>query len=428
MSGWSFSIGKIFGVEIRIHSLFLFLVVPASLWASVEGRPALRGLLLWALLLVAVVVREVARAVAAAAYSLDVKSIVILPTGGLLTYATPEAEARAGETKIRRGMVLVGPLTNLLFGLIVMGIVLTISPSVDMFSAAWVSPAHLVRAFVWLNLFLAALNLLPAWPLDAGGAPGGLILRMPGMAKSAKERNDAKIGAGDGSGNGAGSGSGSGFGIGSKVGSGSEAGSGSEVGTGAFLRLNAVKSTGFLIAVGLIVGGILLRNWWMLMGGVFVLLGAQIQRQGLAMPRQTDTTKVGEVMLTDYSTLSASATLEDAMMQARHSLQDIFPVVRSGNMVGAVGRQSILDALGSTGNGYVQGIMTRSFQTATIDDSLLETLDKAVAQSGGSLQIVPVVSGEMVVGILTPQHLQRSLGLIPRLSRSAGRTKGDETD
>lgn len=412
MSGWSFSIGKIFGVEIRIHSFFLFLVVPASLWASVEGRPALRGLLLWALLLVAVVVREVARAVAAAAYSLDVKSIVILPTGGLLTYATPEAEARAGETKIRRGMALVGPLTNLLFGLIVMGIVLTISPAVDMFSAAWVSPAHLLRAFVWLNLFLAALNLLPAWPLDAGGATGGLTLRIPGMAKGAKEGNDRKLGAGVGSGIGIGSGS----------------GSGSEAGKGAFLRLNAVKSTGFLIAVGLIVGGILLRNWWMLMGGVFVLLGAQIQRQGLAMPRQTDTTKVGEVMLTDYSTLSASATLEDAMMQARHSLQDIFPVVRSGNMVGAVGRQSILDALGSTGNGYVQGIMTRSFQTATIDDSLLETLDKAVAQSGGSLQIVPVVSGEMVVGILTPQHLQRSLGLIPRLSRRAGRSKGDETD
>lgn len=414
MSGWSFSIGKIFGVEIRIHSFFLFLVVPASLWASVEGRPALRGLLLWALLLVAVVVREVARAVAAAAYSLDVKSIVILPTGGLLTYATPEAEARAGETKIRRGMALVGPLTNLLFGLIVMGIVLTISPAVDMFSAAWVSPAHLLRAFVWLNLFLAALNLLPAWPLDAGGATGGLTLRIPGMAKGAKEGNDRKLGAGVGSGIGIGSGSGS--------------VSGSEAGKGAFLRLNAVKSTGFLIAVGLIVGGILLRNWWMLMGGVFVLLGAQIQRQGLAMPRQTDTTKVGEVMLTDYSTLSASATLEDAMMQARHSLQDIFPVVRSGNMVGAVGRQSILDALGSTGNGYVQGIMTRSFQTATIDDSLLETLDKAVAQSGGSLQIVPVVSGEMVVGILTPQHLQRSLGLIPRLSRRAGRSKGDETD
>lgn len=412
MSGWSFSIGKIFGVEIRIHSFFLFLVVPASLWASVEGRPALRGLLLWALLLVAVVVREVARAVAAAAYSLDVKSIVILPTGGLLTYATPEAEARAGETKIRRGMALVGPLTNLLFGLIVMGIVLTISPAVDMFSAAWVSPAHLLRAFVWLNLFLAALNLLPAWPLDAGGATGGLTLRIPGMAKGAKEGNDRKLGAGVGSGIGIGSGS----------------GSGSEAGKGAFLRLNALKSTGFLIAVGLIVGGILLRNWWMLMGGVFVLLGAQIQRQGLAMPRQTDTTKVGEVMLTDYSTLSASATLEDAMMQARHSLQDIFPVVRSGNMVGAVGRQSILDALGSTGNGYVQGIMTRSFQTATIDDSLLETLDKAVAQSGGSLQIVPVVSGEMVVGILTPQHLQRSLGLIPRLSRRAGRSKGDETD
>jgi Zn-dependent protease len=399
MSGWSFGIGKIFGVEIRVHSFFLFLVLPASIWASVEGRSALRGFLLWTLLLAAVLVREVARSLAAAAYSLDVKSILLLPTGGLLTYANPEAEARAGESKVRRGMALVGPITNLLFGLVVMGLVLTISPSVDIFGAAWVSPAHLLRAFVWLNLFLAALNFLPAWPLDAGGATAGLTIRRPGAAKdasNAKEASDTKVG--------------------------------SAAGASSYLRLNAVKSTGFLIAVGLIVGGIILRNWWMLMGGVFVLLGAQVERKGLAMPRQTDTTKVGEVMLTDYSILPASATLEDAMMQARHSLQDVFPVIRAGNMVGAVGRQSILDALRTTGNGYVQGIMTRSFQTASAEDSLMETLDKAMAESGGALQIVPVVSGEMVVGILTPQHLQRSLGLIPRVSRRVARTKEDETE
>jgi CBS domain-containing protein len=128
--------------------------------------------------------------------------------------------------------------------------------------------------------------------------------------------------------------------------------------------------------------------------------------------------------------LPASATLEDAMMHARHSLQDIFPVVRAGNMVGAVGRQNILDALAATGNGYVQGIMTRSFQTASVEDSLMETLNRAVVQeAGSSLQIVTVVEGTSIVGILTPQHLQRSLGLIPRrLAGAAGRTAEDETD
>jgi hypothetical protein len=59
----------------------------------------------------------------------------------------------------------------------------------------------------------------------------------------------------------------------------------------------------------------------------------------------------------------------------------------------------------------------------------METLNKAVGQSvGASLQIVPVVDGDAVVGILTPQHLQRSLGLIPRRLVRAGRTAEDEMD
>ncbi len=391
MSGWSFGIGKFFGVEIRVHSFFLFLLLPASIWASIEGRPALRGFTLWLLLLAAVAVRELARSIAAAAYSLDLKSILLLPTGGLMSYANPEMETRAGEGSARRGMALTGPIANLLFGLMILGIVLTISPSVEMVNGPWISPAHLLRAFVWLNLFLAALNLLPAWPLDAGRIGGGLTIRRPGAAKASDE---AKASNGQ---------------------------------MGALLRLNAVKSTGFLIGLSLIVSGILIRNWWMLMGGVFLLLGGQIERQGLTAPRPTDSTTVGEVMLTDYSVLPASATLEDAMLQARHSLQDVFPVVRAGNMVGAVGRQNILDALATTGNGYVQGIMTRSFQTATVEQSLMETLDKAVAHSGGSLQIVPVIAGDMVLGILTPQHLQRSLGLITRVSRRAGRATEDQS-
>jgi CBS domain-containing protein len=107
----------------------------------------------------------------------------------------------------------------------------------------------------------------------------------------------------------------------------------------------------------------------------------------------------------------------------------VFPVVRAGNMVGAVARQSILEALATSGNGYVQGIMTRSFQTAGVNDSLMETLNQAVGQSAGaSLQIVPVVEGDAVVGILTPQHLQRSLGLISRRVVRAGRSAEDEID
>jgi Zn-dependent protease/predicted transcriptional regulator len=384
MTGWSFTIGKVFGVEVRLHSFFVLLLGFSILWAGILGRMAARGVMLWGLLLLAVVVREIARAVAASYFSLDVKSVLLLPTGGLMSYGSLEGDARAAERGVQRVMALVGPTANLLFGLMLAGFVLTVAPTVDLLDVPWVTPAHLVRTMVWVNLLLAALNLLPAWPLDGGRVARGEVLR--GAASGAAARMLPG-------------------------------------------RLQTLVRAGALIAVVLIVSGLMTRNWWVIMAGLGVLLGAQVERQGLLPERETDTTRVGDVMLTEYSMLPASATLEDAMMQARHSLQDVFPVVRAGNMVGAVGRQSIVEALATNGNGYVQGIMTRSFQTAKADDLLLDTLNKAVVQSGSSLQIVPVVDGDAVVGILTPQHLQRSLGLLPRRLMRGGRTAAeDETD
>lgn len=385
MNGWSFPIGKVFGVEVRLHSFFVFLLAPAAVWSVVIGRPPIRGVVLWGLLLIAVLVREIARGIAAASFYLNVKSVLLLPTGGLLTYDGVESESRAGQPGVQRGMALVGPIANIVFGLVVAAFVAAISPTVPLLAMPWVSPVYLLRTFIWVNLLLGVLNFLPAWPLDGGRVVRSEIVR--------------------------------------------GAASGSVAGRLLPARLQVLVRMSRWIALSLIVYGVLAPNLWVMMAGLGILLGAMLERQGLLPERETDSTRVGDVMLTEYSILPASATLEDAMMTARHSLQDIFPVVRGGNMVGAVGRQNILDALATSGNGYVQGIMTRSFQTAQVTDSLMETLNKAVGQSvGASLQIVPVVDGEAVVGILTPQHLQRSLGLIPRRVVRAGRTAEDEND
>jgi len=384
MSGWSFGVGRVFGVEIRLHSFFAFLLIPATMWAGgLHGNPA-RGILLWGFLLIAVAVREVARAVAAACFQLDVAKILLMPTGGLFSYAGLEAEQRAAQPGIQRWMALVGPVANLVFGLVVGGFVLTVSPGIDLVSMPWLSPMYLLRTLVWINLLLAGLNLLPAWPLDAGRVARGAVMRSAAIGTPA-----AKLLPG---------------------------------------RLRVLVYVGRWIAFALIAFGMVTANLMALVAGLGVLLGAQVERPGLLPESSRDSTRVGDVMLTEYSILPASATLEDAMMAARHSLQDVFPVVRAGNMVGAVGRQSILDALAASGNGYVQGIMTRSFQTAGVDDSLMETLNRAVVGQppGASLQIVPVVEGDAVVGILTPQHLHRSLGLIPRRFARLGRAAGED--
>jgi len=149
-------------VEIRIHTFFLLLLGLAISYSSVSGSTGGRGFLLWMLLFLAVAVREIARAIAAAWYGLELRSILLLPTGGLQQYATPEASDRAATPEIGKRLGIVGPIANLVFGLILAAIILTVAPEINLLERPWLTPAHLLRAIVWVNLLLAAVNLLPA--------------------------------------------------------------------------------------------------------------------------------------------------------------------------------------------------------------------------------------------------------------------------
>ena len=389
MLGWSLPVGKVFGVEVRLHWLFVVLLLLSMMWATVLGRPISRGLALWVIVLVSVVVRECARAIAAAWCSIEVRSVLLLPTGGIPSFGSAESVRRMGEPKTQRVMALAGPLTSLCFGLTMAGFVLTVSPGVDLLGFRWVSPDHLLRALVWVNVILAAVNLLPAWPLDGGRVVQGEIMRSRAAG----------------------------------------GGLGGEKGRSGFDGMKVFARLGPAIALGMISFGIVSTNWWAIVIGLGTLLGAQVERSGAVLATDADTVKVKDVMLTEYSIISASATLEDAVEQARHTLQDVFPVVRASNMVGMVGRQDILAALEATGNGYVQGIMARSFKSAEPEDSLVAALGRVTGKGGVNAMLVPVVVGDRIVGILTPQNLQRSMGMLIRSSsarqRSSERKEGE---
>jgi Zn-dependent protease len=363
MRGWSFPIGSFLGVEVRIHTFFLLLLGVSISYASVGGATGGRGFALWLLLALAVIVREIARAIAAAWYNLDVRSLLLMPFGGLMSYGSSEATERASTPDMQRRMAIVGPVANLGFGVLLGAMVLTIAPQINLFERPWITPTHILRASVWVNLLLGAVNLLPAAPLDGGRVFRGQFAKGKGGVKN----------------------------------------------------LRTVAQIGQAVSFGLIVAGILLPNMWLLMMGVFVMIGARMEDQGMLLQTDVDAVRMRDVMLMEFSTLSASATLEDAMLSSIHSLQDVFPVVRGANLVGAVSRQGIVEALQTNGNGYLQGIMTRSFQTAEPNDSLVKTLRRLVAGQGA--QLVPVLEGDRIVGIITPQNLAQSMTMLNQRRR-----------
>jgi len=389
MRGWSFPVGRFFGVEVRIHAFFLVLLAMAIAFGTLSGTGSGRVLALWLLLLLAVAVREAARAIAAAWFGLDLRGILLLPTGGLMSYASLDSAERASTPAIERRMAAVGPVASIGFGLLLGAIILASTPGISLIARPWIAPSHLLRAMVWLNLLLGVINILPALPLD-----GGRVFRTGGYVDGApegKERRTVPRPA--------------------------------ATGLGAGLRLGLTGGLGQWIAIALVLAGLLLGNLWLVIMGAFVLIGAHMENSGALAQNDVDQVRMRDVMLTQFSTLSASDTLEDALQRAVHTLQDVFPVVRGGTLVGSVSRQNILEALAASGNSYVQGVMTRSFQTALPDDSLVKTLRRIMGEQGA--QLVPVMDGERIVGIVTPQNLSQSMGLLNQ-SRRVRRVEDDE--
>ena len=369
MRGWSFPIGRFFGVDVRVHTFFLLLLGLSISYASMTGAAGGRGFALWLLLLLAVFVREIARALGAAWFELELRSILLLPTGGLLSYASSETNDLASTPALQKKLGIIGPVANIGFGLVLGAISLTFSPDVDLYAQPWLSPSYLLRSAVWMNLLLGVVNLLPALPLDGGRVFRGEFAKTRGVIK----------------------------------------GSRAAAGVGQMVAYGLI-----LAGMALMVSGKILGMWLLILGG-FVMIGAHMEDQSALLQTDVDAVRMRDVMLTQFSTLSASDTLEEALQRSVHTLQDVFPVVRGPNLVGAISRQNIVEALHSDGNGYVQGVMTRSFQTAQLDDSLVKTLRRIMAGQGA--QMVPVLEGDRIVGIITPQNLAHSMGLLNQRRR-----------
>ncbi len=363
MRSWSIPLGRWMGVEVRLHFFFALLLGLSLLYTGMSGVAAIRGISLWLLLLAIVATRELARCLVCAYHGLEVRSLMLLPIGGLPSFATPESTERASEGSAQIALAMAGPITNFLAAMILLGFILGVSPSVSVWVKPWVSADHLLRSAFWLNIFLAVVNLLPAYPLDAGRLVRG------GFSRS----------------------------------------------RGALQGTRAASGIGQVIALSLFVAGVFLQSPWLLLAGFFIFVGAQLEDQGLVFQSVVDTVRMRDIMLTDFACLSASDTLEDAVYKSIHNLQDDFPVVRGGLLVGVISRQRILETLQIDGNGYIQSIMSRGFQVAQQEDSLGVTFRRISA--GRGLSLVPVVDGERIVGIVTLQNLMHSMGLLAESRR-----------
>ncbi len=161
----SIRVARIWGVEIRVHWTFLGLIF-FVMWAySSAGRRAVELGLLWiAAIFGSVLVHELMHCVVARRRGAVVEDILLMPLGGL-SQMHDLPEAPNDELAIAG----VGPLTNfvlaLLFAAVGLGFGARVWPP-TLFGGPWLA------RLLWMNVLLGAFNLLPAIPMD-----GGRVLR-----------------------------------------------------------------------------------------------------------------------------------------------------------------------------------------------------------------------------------------------------------
>ena len=361
MRRFSVQVGQLFGVDVRIHLTFLILPL-FVFWTEYSVHPSANGprdLALVGIVLGCVVAHEIGHILVAGREGLIPKALILLPLGGITVFDEPRAEAQQSPAAVWKREVriaLTGPLVNLAFAGIAAGVIYAAVPGANLRQWPWLQSANLPRSLVWANLYLAGINLLPAYPLD-----GGRILR----AYFALSTDPAAA-------------------------------------------TRRAVSISHALAMVLMIAG-LFSNTWLTMVGVIIFSAAQLEEHAVNFQSALDDVRLEEVMLTDFSTLSPADTLEDALDKAVHSLQDDFPVVRGSDMVGVISRQRILDALRAEGNGYVQAVMNKEFKISARQESLASAFRKLTAHN---LSLIPVFEDQWLVGIVTLQNLMHSMALL----------------
>lgn len=368
MRAWSIPLGRLFGIEVRLHLTFLLLLALVVTQTSKAGVDAGRGVVLFFIILGAVVIHEIARALFSPGKRDKLQRLVLLPIGGVILGETSESSAeKHAPPSAEVRAALAGPAVNLLLAAAAAGIASALA-QVKIFATPYIHSAHLARSFIWINAGLGLLNLVPAYPLD-----GGRVLRVWLAEHAGEDVPDPWPRA---------------------------------------TRRSVSYGQGF--AMMLTIMGLIASNVWAMLVGFCVFIAAHLEDRSLLFQAVVSSVRMEDIMLTDFAVLSPADTLQDALEKALHTLQDDFPVVRGGDLVGTISRQKIIDAIRSEGNGYVQSVMNRIVEVCQKGESLANAFRKITTKG---LTVIPVVDQQRLVGIVTLQNLSHNMALLAESRR-----------
>lgn len=160
----SFAIGRLFGIELRVHVLFVYLSIGLITLGAMNGSGVTTAAFL-GMLVVLVLLHELGHARVAQHFGVQVIDIVLWPLGGMARMTQmPE------DPKVEGWVAIAGPLVNLVLAGV--GALALLGTQ----GLEWINPIggeltsvqSVLALFVVANLMLGIFNLVPAFPMDGG--------------------------------------------------------------------------------------------------------------------------------------------------------------------------------------------------------------------------------------------------------------------
>ena len=347
-------IGAIYGVPIRLHFTFVFLLLFLLVVGIGARQTALTHVLYIFGLFVSVLLHELGHALVSKKYGIRTKEIIMFPIGGVARLE------RTPPPRQELWIALAGPLVNLFLMAAILLFLFSRAALHQMNAsvAELLEPTdtNLLERIALGNLILCVFNLLPAFPMD-----GGRVLRSI-LAMRRPEEEATRIAA----------------------------------------------RAGRILAILMGLYGLLSQEYMLLFVAFFVYLGAA-QESAAAMGRMlTQGVPARAAMITDFQTLAHGASIRDAANLLLSTSQQDFPVVHGSQVVGLLGRNALLRAMATDGpDSYVAGAMERDFIRVAPDVNLNEVLPMLSRAASCAL----VMDGDRLLGMLTTDNLSEFLVL-----------------
>jgi Zn-dependent protease/predicted transcriptional regulator len=344
---WSWHLGRLFGIEVRVHATFLVLLAWVAFSHVLHGHDlgvALGGVAYVVAVFAIIVMHELGHALTARRFGIATRDITLLPIGGV-------ARLERMPTKPSQELLvaIAGPAVNVVLAVLLFGVLSAMGAAGDI--AQWsIVGGPFVAKLMWTNIGLAVFNLLPAFPMDGGRVLRALVA----------------------------------------------------------LRTDYLRATDIAASVGqavaLVFGLVgLFSNPFLVFIALFVWVGAQEEAAMAHVRASLAGVPVSRAMIPSVVTVAPDEPMVNVARQMLAGFQDDVPVVDGGAVVGIVGRAEVLRvAVEGNANVPVSSVMVRTVPLVSESDSLdaaLEWLQESGRRS------IPVLRDGLLVGMLPIENV-----------------------